>query len=112
MVQRCDRRNAGSVTANSDTRASDHSKSRKDTPALPFCHLVLKARKPKDSRYPSTIKTLGDRLRTKRLDLGVDQSDVAARLWISEDTVCNWENNRVQPSRRLSSKINLFLEKA
>jgi DNA-binding XRE family transcriptional regulator len=80
------------------------------TPALPFCHFTTTAEKPKDFRYPSRIKTLGDRLRARRLDLGLEQKRVARLLGVSEDTVCYWENNRVKPSRRLGAKVKNFLD--
>ncbi len=42
-------RNVESAKACNDTRASDHSKNHRDTPASTFCHFTLKAEKPKDS---------------------------------------------------------------
>jgi DNA-binding XRE family transcriptional regulator len=82
------------------------------TPALPFCHAALRARKPKDQRYPTEIKTIGDQLRARRLDLGLDQEDVAARLGVSEDSVCYWENNRVEPSPLMQRRIQESLTRA
>jgi DNA-binding transcriptional regulator YiaG len=97
---------------NSDTHALGHSKNHKDTPALPFCHVTLKAKKPKDSRYPSSITTIGDRLRAKRMDAGLEQKDIAIHLGVSEDSVCYWENGRVYPSPASFSKILSFLNDA
>src|SRR5882724_8421787 len=94
----------------SDTRASDRSRTRTDTPALPFCHLVIKAEKPRDSAYPIKNQTLGDRLRARRLDLGFYQKDVAALLGVTEDSVCYWENNRVKPRRGLMPRLMRFLD--
>jgi hypothetical protein len=37
--------------------------------ALPFCHTELRASKPKPSHYPKQLNTLGDHIRTRRLDL-------------------------------------------
>jgi DNA-binding XRE family transcriptional regulator len=79
------------------------------TPALPFCHFALKAQKPRDPNYPNKVRTLGDRLRAKRLDLGLYQKDVAALLGVTEDTICYWENNRVKPSKKLAQTITQFL---
>ncbi len=79
------------------------------TPALPFCHCELKAEKPSDFRYPTEIKTLGDQLRARWLDLGLYQKDVAAKLGVSEDTICHWESGRVKPSRVVLTKIVGFL---
>jgi DNA-binding XRE family transcriptional regulator len=93
----------------SDIRVWDHSRTHKDTPALPFCHLVLTARKPKDSAYPKFLETLGDRLRAKRMDLGLYQKQVAKLLGVTEDTICYWEKGRVEPSRKQRPKIVKFL---
>ena len=68
-------------------RESDHSKNHMGIPALPFCQLPISAEKPKDARYPKQIKSIGDRLRAKRLDLGVRQKDVASILSVSEDSL-------------------------
>ncbi len=44
-------------------------------PALPFCHAELRASKPKSFRYPTRLNTLGDHIRSRRLDLGLFQSE-------------------------------------
>lgn len=75
---------------------------------MPFCHLTLKGLKPKDSAYPETLRTLGDRVRAKRLDLGLRQKDIAEIMGVSVDTICYWEGNRVNPARRLLPKIGDF----
>ena len=80
------------------------------TPALPFCHFVLKAQEPKDCRYPSEIKSLGNRLKAKRMDLGLLQKDVAAIIGVNEDTICYWENDRVRPCSKLAVKAIQFLD--
>ena len=109
MDQRCDQRNAAFATASNDTHAWGHSKSHKDTPALPFCHRVIRAKKPKDSAYPNKIRTLSDRLRAKRLDLGLYQKDIAQLLGVSENSVCYWENGRVKPSLQWAEKLKKLL---
>jgi DNA-binding transcriptional regulator YiaG len=109
MDLRCNQHSVEFVMANNDIRASGHSRIRTGTPALPFCHARLKGKKLKDSAYPSEIKTRGDRLRTKRLDLGLYQSDVATILGVTKDTVCYWENNRVKPSPYSQIKIVAFI---
>jgi transcriptional regulator with XRE-family HTH domain len=76
---------------------------------LPFCHSTLKAKKPKDSRYPSEIQTLGDHLRRRRLDLGLKQKEVARMLGVDEMTVNNWETNRRKPVVRFMPRIMEFL---
>jgi DNA-binding transcriptional regulator YiaG len=79
------------------------------TPALPFCHFVLKAEKPKESGYPKLMITIGERLRARRLDLGLFQKDVAVLLGVTEDSVCYWEKGRVKPSNRLLLKVIQFI---
>jgi len=39
------------------------------------------------------------------MDVGWEQKDVAVRLGVSEDSVCYWENNRVEPSSRMLERI-------
>jgi transcriptional regulator with XRE-family HTH domain len=43
---------------------------------------------------------LGDHIRRRRLDLGVLQKDIAARIGVDESTVNNWECNRTAPEVR------------
>jgi hypothetical protein len=43
---------------------------------LPFCQITLKALKPKGSEYPKELKTFGDHLRKKRLDLRLLRKEV------------------------------------
>ncbi len=77
--------------------------------ALPFCRFTLKANKPQSSDYPEELKTLGDHLRKKRLDLKLLQRDIAQRLGVDETTVYNWEKNHSKPSLRYIPKIIKFL---
>src|ERR1700720_743605 len=57
--------------------SADRRENRKGIPALPFCHLRLSTQKPKSSVYPKELKTLGDHIRRRRLDLGLLQRQVA-----------------------------------
>ena len=64
------------------------SKQRKFIPALPFCKNTLKAQKPASFPYPKRLKTLGGHLRKKRLDIKLQQKEVAEELilpvfWLS-----------------------------
>jgi DNA-binding transcriptional regulator YiaG len=43
------------------------------------------------------------------MDLVLRQKDVAEMLGINEDTVRNWEANRVVPSGRLVKRVERFL---
>jgi len=55
------------------------------------------------------LKTLGDHLRKRRLDLALTQKDVAERLGADETSVWNWEKNRSSPALRLIPRIIAFL---
>jgi len=77
--------------------------------ALPFCHLRLRAEKPKPVAYPREPKTLGDHLRKRRLDLGLLQKEAAAKLGVDVKTVTNWERQRTQPKIRFLPPIFRFL---
>jgi len=77
--------------------------------SLPFCHISLKASKPKSSEYPKELKSLGDHLRKRRLDLKLLQKDVGQRIGGSASDVWNWENNRVSPAVKFIPAILAFL---
>ena len=76
---------------------------------LPFYPLTLKAKKPFPPGYPKLLKTLGDHLRKKRLDLKLLQKEVAVRIGVDETSIYYWENNRVKPSLIHIPKIIEFL---
>jgi transcriptional regulator with XRE-family HTH domain len=76
---------------------------------LPFCHIRLTASKPLPSAYPKSLKTLGDHLRKKRLDLKLLQKEVAEILGSDTTTVNNWEKNGTYPSLPFLPRIIAFL---
>ena len=76
---------------------------------MPFCHLRLKGSKPPDLAYPNTLKTLGDHLRKKRLDLGLLQRDVAKKLRVAPSTITNWEGNATTPTYQYTKAVLNFL---
>jgi transcriptional regulator with XRE-family HTH domain len=80
-----------------------------DIPVLPYCRIVLKAQRPFPPTYPKSLKTLGDHLRKKRLDLKLLQKEVAERIGTSETSVFHWENNQTEPSLPFIPKIIEFL---
>ena len=59
--------------------------------------VVKKARKAKSPCYPQELKTIGDHIRKRRLELKLFQKDVAELIQTDTDTVTNWEKNRCQP---------------
>jgi transcriptional regulator with XRE-family HTH domain len=76
---------------------------------LPFCHAELRAPKPKPSHYPQQLNTLGDHLRSRRLDLDLSQSNVAEQIGVDTTTICNWESNASLPAIRYLPAIIQFL---
>ena len=77
--------------------------------ALPFCHSEIRAPKPKPTAYPSTISTLGDHIRKRRLDLKLLQKQAATRIGVHELTITNWERNATVPAVRNIPAIIRFL---
>ena len=77
--------------------------------ALPFCHFWLSAAKPKDANYPREIVSIGDHIRARRIELGLLQRQIAARIGVTISSVLNWEKNRSVPSLRFSPRVMLFL---
>ena len=77
--------------------------------ALHFCDVTLSANKPQNTAYPKVLKTIGDHLRKKRLDLKLYQEDVSKAIGVDTLTICNWENNLTTPRLFLLPKIYHFL---
>src|SRR5262249_15970935 len=62
-----------------------------------------------DPRLPRQLKTLGDHIRKKRIELGLLQRQVAHLLGADSQSVNEWERNYHQPSLRLLPAIAAFL---
>ena len=77
--------------------------------SLPICNIVLKAIKPERKPYPKELKTYGDHLRKKRLDLNLSQPQVAKIINVTTDSITNWELNRTEPNLNHIPKIISFL---
>ena len=75
---------------------------------MPFCQITLKGKRPLAKAYPKILKTLGDHLRKKRLDLKLLQKDVARIIGVTESTIWNWEHG-TDPEKRYMKRINGFL---
>ena len=89
---------------------SDCRNFRTDIPALPFGSLIdLTAKKPKSSKYPKTLLTIGDHIRKRRLDLKLFQAEVARLIGVTESTVTNWEKNQTEPMLWVMPKVIEFL---
>jgi ribosome-binding protein aMBF1 (putative translation factor) len=55
---------------------------------------ITRHRKP----FPTEIKTFGDALRKARGELGMKQSELAAKAGISQKRIKRWENDKAIPS--------------
>jgi len=55
------------------------------------------------------LKTLGDHIRKRRLDLGLFQRQVAEQVGVDATCVVNWENNATHPAIRFMPSIIRFL---
>ena len=85
------------------------SRLRNPTVALPFRQAALRAQKPLPEAHPKTLRTVGNHLRKRRLDLNLLQKDIAERLGAHEATVNSWENNLRSPPLRFIPRILDFL---
>lgn len=65
--------------------------------------------RPKNPKYPKELNTLGDHIRAKRLDIGLEQQDVAQMIGVDTDSIANWELNKFPPAVRYYPKIFEFL---
>ena len=77
--------------------------------SFPFCHVTLRAQKPLAPEYPRELKTLGDHIRRRRLDLGLLQRDVGNIIGVAQGTVMVWEGNRRPIAPRLVPDVLAFL---
>jgi transcriptional regulator with XRE-family HTH domain len=71
--------------------------------------VALKGKKPKCPAYPKQIITIGDALRTKRLEIRLRQIDVARIIGCDPLTIVNWETNRCQPRKSWIANVVHFL---
>jgi transcriptional regulator with XRE-family HTH domain len=69
----------------------------------------LSGKKPKGKAYPKAIKTIGDAIRKKRLDLGLRQKDVAKIIGCDKTTILNWERGHTHPSANHRRQVTIFL---
>src|SRR5262249_50940858 len=62
-----------------------------------------------DPRFPRELKTLGDHIRKKRIELGLRQRDVADLLGAHSQSVNAWERNYREPVLHRLPAIASFL---
>lgn len=77
-------------------------------PALPFSKLQKTVDKPL-ANLVTNPTTLGEKLKNRRIELGLLQKDVAEILGVCEDSITCWENNRNEPSINYYRKVIHFL---
>ena len=75
----------------------------------PFAEVTFKAKKPNKKPYPEQLKTYGDHLRKKRLDLDLSQPQVAKIIKVDENSITQWELNHTKPQVKQVPKIISFL---
>ncbi len=74
---------------------------------LPVGRKALRAAKPKP--YPSVPVTLGEHVKTRRIQLGLLQRELAKQLGVSEWTLRHWEKDTTTPAIRFVPRIIAFL---
>jgi DNA-binding transcriptional regulator YiaG len=57
-------------------------------------------------RYPS--ETLGQLIKKLRIERGLEQRELARRLRVNKNSVCEWENDRKKPSRMSMRRLVKF----
>jgi DNA-binding XRE family transcriptional regulator len=78
-------------------------------PALLFCHAELRAPKSQSEQYPKAINSLGDHIRSRRLDLKLLQRQVAEQVGVNGATITIWERDASAPVIRFMPAIIKFL---
>jgi transcriptional regulator with XRE-family HTH domain len=66
-------------------------------------------RQVKPAGYPSVLNHLGDHLRKRRLDLGLQLNQAADALGCHATSVANWEAGRREPATRQLPRLIAFL---
>lgn len=78
---------------------------------VPLLQFRIQASKPKPYGYPQEIKTIGEHIRARRMNLGLLQKEVAIIINVSTSCIENWEKNRGFPNKMHIPKIKKFLGK-
>ncbi len=92
---------------------------------MPFCHVTLRGQKPLSPAYPRELRTLGDHLRKRRLDLGLQtigqalkhyrhgqglsQQELAIRLRMDPGTLAGWERAARTPTGEYLKRAQAIL---
>lgn len=75
---------------------------------MPFCRVRL-ARQVIPAGYPCVLNNLGDHLKKRRLDLGLQLKQAADALGCHAASVANWEAGRREPATRHLPRLTAFL---
>jgi len=65
--------------------------------------------KPDSRDYPDVLRTWGDHIKTRRLDLKLTKRALSLKFNVSDITIYLWEKNKVKPSLAQIPKIIEFL---
>ena len=83
---------------------------------MPFCHLRLIQRKPKNDsylwkpdHYPAHPQHIGEQIKKRRFDLKMPAVECQKILGVDKSTLCNWEQGKHEPSTENRKKIQWFL---
>jgi ribosome-binding protein aMBF1 (putative translation factor) len=60
-------------------------------------------------KYPKNPKNFGEKIRKKRMDLGLTMREIAEKVGVSETTVYNWETRNIRPYRSTEEKLKAIL---
>lgn len=69
----------------------------------------LRTDRPRNPAYLTAVNSIGDHIRTVRLDRGLSQPDVAELIGVKPDSIVLWELNKVRPGVRHTPTILQFL---
>lgn len=79
------------------------------TVVFPFTNVRLCEEKPRNPAYPEHLRTIGDHIRKRRLDLGLSQPAVAKHLKVGRCSLAEWELGVHEPRFRYGPAIYAFL---
>ena len=69
----------------------------------------LAGKRPPEAKYPSELKTIGDHILKRRLEMGATQREVALLICCDPISIYHWEKNQNQPYVRHYPAIIKFL---
>ena len=69
----------------------------------------LAGKRPPEAKYPSELKTIGDHILKRRLEMGATQREVALLICCDPISIYHWEKNQNQPYVKHYPAIIKFL---